>query len=220
MTEKSKHEGDERRFVILAQAWYGDVTTRDRKNGEDEITMGYYCPEGGTSGEFTIKWRELNGRMVPRLQAFDDSWSALAGFADVIEGLRKLDDTNPTVEQVAEVLLACGVKDDTPRESPYKPAGDDVRALATLLTIHLDAFEGIRQLGRDLSDDPDWAAGFEHNQGVLTGTKLVPRPVVDELVRAMSMADVYRTKLKTMLNECKDPEVVAQFKSLAYPAQT
>lgn len=222
MTRKNKHEGDERQFIIMSQAWYGDAVSKKigYRPDDDEIMLGYYCPGGGTSGEFSIKWRELGNRNVPYLKAFDDSWSALAGFADVIAALKELDATNPTVEQVAKVLLACGVKDATPRESPYKPAADDLQALATLLSIHLESFERVRELGREISKNPAWAAGFEFNRGVLNGTKEVPRAVVDELVNSSEMVDAYRTKLVTALEQRKDPELTAQYKSLAYPDQS
>lgn len=220
MTQKNKHEGDERRFIISSQAWYGDANrSKDSKPGDDEIMLGYYCPDGGTSGEFSIKWRELANRNVPYLKAYDDSWSALAGFTDVIQELKKLDGTDPTVEQVAQVLVACGVKDATPRESPYKPSNEDVEAVATLLKLHLNTFEQIRQLGRELSGNPSWAAGFEFNKGVLDGTKEVSREVVDELVYSVDMIDAYREKLRKKLELRKDPELAEQYKELAYPNQ-
>jgi hypothetical protein len=221
MTKKSKHEGDERRFIIMSQAWYGDAAKRGTQSNpnDDEVLLGFYCPDGGTSGEFSIKWRELGNRMVPYLKAFDDSWSALHNFSDVIAALAKLDATNPTVDQVASVLVKCGVKDATPRESPYKPKASDVEAVVTLLNIHLEAFEQIRQLGRDVSNNPNWADGFEFNKGVLNGTKEVTRDIVDELVKSAEMVDVYRTKLRKQLEEHKDPELTAQYNALAYPAQ-
>ena len=219
MTRKNKHKGDERRFIIMSQAWYGDAVAKKvgNKPEDDEILIGFYCPTGGTSGEFSIKWRELGKRNVPYLKAFDDSWSALANFADVIAGLKGLDATNPTVEQVAKVLLACGVKDATPRESPYKPRANDLQSLATLLSIHLETFERVRELGREIAKNQEWAAGFEFNKGVLDGTKAVPREVVDELVNSLEMVEAYRAKLRKALDQTDDPELTAQYESLAYP---
>lgn len=221
MTKKSKHEGDERRFIIMSQAWYGDAAKQgtDGNPGGDEVLLGFYCPDGGTSGEFSIKWRELGNRLVPYLKAFDDSWSALHKFSDVVAALATLDAKNPTVNQVAAVLLKCGVIDATPRESPHKPKASDVEAVAMLLNIHLGAFDQVRQLGREVSNNPNWAEGFEFNKGVLTGTKEVTRDIVDELVKSADMVDVYRTKLRKRLEQSKDPELVAQYKELAYPAQ-
>ncbi|MCP4370020.1 MAG: hypothetical protein GY797_18170, partial [Deltaproteobacteria bacterium] len=55
------------------------------------------------------------------LQVFDDAWSALAGFTDVVEKLGKKDDENITPEQFVEILLSCGFVDDTQYKSPYEP---------------------------------------------------------------------------------------------------
>jgi hypothetical protein len=114
----SKHEGCTRRFAILSQAWHANanLTPEQRRNGEDEITIGLYLPDGSSSGEFRIQWKPCVNRVAPTLRAWEDSWSALANFSDVIQKLGELDSTNPSVQSVAEVLKSCGVTDNTPRE--------------------------------------------------------------------------------------------------------
>lgn len=115
----SQHEGDERQFYQHSRAWWGkDVPLSN--NTIEEINIGFYCPDGGTSGEFCIEWISLNNQNVPRLKAFEDSWSALWEFRDVLEKLAELDSTNPSPEEICELLKSCNVKDATPTENSYK----------------------------------------------------------------------------------------------------
>lgn len=82
------------------------------RNGEvDEITIGFY--DGGTTGEFCITWVTLAGRTVPQLRVYDDAWSALAGFKDVLDALAEIDGTSPSPEEVKALLRKCGVVDMT-----------------------------------------------------------------------------------------------------------
>lgn len=120
----NKHDGCVKQFIILSQAHYADacLTASERSRGIDEITFGFYHPGQGSTGEMTIHWHDLRAHHppVPRLEAFDDSWSALSQFKDVIDKLAELDDTSPTVAQVAEVLTQCGFIDNTPRKEPHE----------------------------------------------------------------------------------------------------
>jgi len=111
------HEGCRRAFVWSSKAWYAEAIRDERQ----EIMFGMYHPEGGTSGEMGMQWKELSGRQVPQLQVFDDAWSALALFTDVIEKLGEQDDENITPEQFIEILLSCDFVDDTAYDSPYEP---------------------------------------------------------------------------------------------------
>lgn len=121
---KNTHEGHVRTFTILSQSWYADASLVAElcAPGGDVMHIGFANPKGGTSGQFSIKWKPLSGKMVPQLRAYDDSWLALAGFSDVLAKLAEVDDTNPTVDQVAGILKSCGVVDATARESPYAAA--------------------------------------------------------------------------------------------------
>lgn len=114
--------GFEKQFTVLSQSYYADtrMSVKERAEGFDEIVLGYYAPEGGTIGELCIRWRplEANKPPAPRLEAFDDSWHALASFKDVLDALAELDDTRPSVKEVVSVLLKCGFTDATQRESP------------------------------------------------------------------------------------------------------
>lgn len=107
------HDGDKRQFYHLSKAWYAaaNLTNPDIL---DEITIGFFSPDGGTSGEFVIRWRKLGDSFAARLEAFDDSWDALSNFKDLIDKLAELDETNPTPDEIAALLVECGIEDATP----------------------------------------------------------------------------------------------------------
>jgi len=42
--------------------------------------FGMYVKGGGTSGEMAMRWHEIGGKKVPRLEVFSDAWSALVLF--------------------------------------------------------------------------------------------------------------------------------------------
>jgi hypothetical protein len=104
-----------RGFVWSSKAWYAEGARI--KNGE--ICLGIYSSHGGAVGEMLIEWEELAGRMVPKLEAFNDSWKVLAGFTDVLEALSRFnDDENVSEEDVIKVLLECGFTDKTDYTRP------------------------------------------------------------------------------------------------------
>jgi len=111
------HEGCRRAFAWSNKAWYAETMN----NKSQEVMFGMYNPKGGSSGEMSMRWKSISGRQVPQLQAFDDAWSALALFTDVIAKLAENDSDNITPEQFIEILSACGFVDDTPYKSPYEP---------------------------------------------------------------------------------------------------
>lgn len=103
------HDGCERAFHWSAKAWYAKAN-----DSYDEINFGMYdLKGGGTSGEMTMKWIDLGNRSVPQLQVFDDSWSALTLFNDVIVELGKRDSECISQEEFVEILKGCGFKDAT-----------------------------------------------------------------------------------------------------------
>lgn len=115
--DKSKHDGGYRGFYVLSQAWYGNANMRDTK---EEIMMGIYHPDGGTTGEFAIRWIDLGGSdYAPRLEVFGDAWSALPLFHELLAWLPMLTKKVEPLE-VITALLAWGVTDKTPRDNPNK----------------------------------------------------------------------------------------------------
>jgi len=110
------HNECERRFVQLSKAWYGDANLR-RTDIIDEIMIGFYHPEGGTTGEFAIRWYTIGGESTPMLSAYEDSWSALWQFGDLLEKLSELNGLNPSPERIVNLLIELGIKNDTPIKS-------------------------------------------------------------------------------------------------------
>ena len=107
-----KHDGCRRGFHWLSKAWYAEATLRGSET-IDEIMLGFYASEGGTTGEMCIRWEDCAGKSTPRLIVFNDAWDALACFRDVIEALADLDSTDPPPEEIALLLLECGFADLT-----------------------------------------------------------------------------------------------------------
>ena len=108
------HEGCSRGFIWHSQAWYAKSSPLN-ENVTDELNIGFYHPEGGTSGEFCIQWEELSGKVVARLMAFDDSWSALAKMPELIEYMESVDDLNIPISEFVDKLLNLGFTDNTAR---------------------------------------------------------------------------------------------------------
>lgn len=113
------HTGDHRGFIHRSRAWYAAATPRP--DALDEVTFGWYAPDGGTSGEMQMHWAGLGGRIVPRLLVYDDAWHALATFTDVITKLGEQDDANISPAHFCRILEECGFLDLTPTENPYAP---------------------------------------------------------------------------------------------------
>ena len=106
MGEGNKHI---RGFHWANKAWYADAN----KYKYGLINLGIYSKEGGTTGEFCVKWEEIAGKLVPCLRAFDDSWAVLAQFKDVLDELGKVDDKNITDAEFVKILLRRGFTDLT-----------------------------------------------------------------------------------------------------------
>ena len=132
------HDGDFRGFYHLSEAWYGSANLQNSQY-LDEVSFGSFFPDGGTSGEMIMRWEELGGKNVPQLQCFDDGWSTLSSFTDLIAELGKLDDDNITPKQFCELLTRLGFKDLTARENPYGDKGDRKPRRETMLENTLAA---------------------------------------------------------------------------------
>lgn len=112
-----KHAECRREFRVYTQSWYSRDVPMEADLAE-EIMVGMYHPEGGTSGEFALRWVSIGGRPVARLEAFDDSWSALQKFGDLLAWMATVDGDNVTPEQVAAAMREMGIVDATTRTRP------------------------------------------------------------------------------------------------------
>lgn len=109
-----KHEGGHRGFYILSESWYAEAA---KEAGVSErLTVGIYHECGGTTGEFSIRWIEVCGKFVPRLEAFSDAWDALAHFRDLLTWMASVDSQRVTPQQFTEQLRSLGFKDMTSRK--------------------------------------------------------------------------------------------------------
>ena len=111
------HEGCRRGFHWTSKAWYAEANRFPK-----EITFGMYAADddGTTSGEMKMQWVELGKRLTPQLCVFDDAWSALATFSDLIQRMAEVDSEDISEEQFVNMLLACGFKDLTKYQHPYR----------------------------------------------------------------------------------------------------
>ena len=104
-----EHDGYYRGFTRANKAWYAEAN----KITMPLIHFGIYSNDGGTTGEMTMEWIDLSGKIAPQLQSFNDSWKALASFYDVIESLRNVDGKDITDDEFVKILLDCGFIDHT-----------------------------------------------------------------------------------------------------------
>lgn len=107
-------------FYHLAESYYRSALdyALDR-DCEDELMIGLYEDEdGGTQGEFAIRWYKLDNKLYPKLEIFSDTWHMLPTFKEVMEFLTIAEECI-TPQRFIEVLLAHGYKDFTRRISPY-----------------------------------------------------------------------------------------------------
>ena len=110
---KEKHEGCIRGYIRSSKAWYG------KKEENISVIFGMYSEEGGTSGEMTMEWIELGGQLCAKLKSFEDSWSALSLFTDLIQKMEEVDGENIQEEEFCKMLEECGFKDMTSYINPY-----------------------------------------------------------------------------------------------------
>ena len=109
----SKHDGGVRSFHHTSAAWYGESAMKCTSY-DDEIIIGIYHAEGGTTGEFIVRWMQLGGESTPQLQAFNDSWEVLGlRFNDLLFAMAEIDDKRVTPDEFCELLKGLGIEDWT-----------------------------------------------------------------------------------------------------------
>jgi len=102
-------------FHIFSRAHYA------RAGQPKEIMIGLYHSEGGTSGEFAIRWHDIGSqKSFPRLEIFDDAWKVFFDMPELC-GLSTLTGKNADEQQIIDFLIAAGFKDLTRYDGP-KPA--------------------------------------------------------------------------------------------------
>ena len=101
----NRHEGCERSFTILSESWYRNTALPP--GVLDEIMVGMYHHEGGTTGEFAIRWKDLGREPTPRLEVYGDAWNALQCFGDLLAWMSEADQ-HASPQQVVEALRRLG----------------------------------------------------------------------------------------------------------------
>jgi len=108
----SNHEGCKRAYIRSSKAHYAEFLPRET----EKVMVGMYHPEGGTSGEFEFEWVILNGKGCARLKAFEDSWSALWLFKDLLEKMSEIDSEEIQEPEFCQLLDSLGIIDITQYE--------------------------------------------------------------------------------------------------------
>lgn len=109
-----QHDGCKRGFTHLSASWYGKACLAHDEY-LDQVMIGFYHPEGGTTGEFAVRWMTVGGKVTPRLEVFDDAWHALYEFRDVLAKLAEHDSEDMPPSAFCALLVGCGVEDMTQR---------------------------------------------------------------------------------------------------------
>lgn len=116
LNKMNNHEGFIRGYHRSSKAWYAKAIQKDNI----EVGFGMYHPDGGTSGEITMEWVELSGKLCARLKCFEDGWSALSSFTDLIQKMDEADSELIQEEDFCKMLDECGFKDLTQYNDPYQ----------------------------------------------------------------------------------------------------
>ena len=109
------HKECRRGYHRSSKAWYAKTL----KAEIIEVSFGMYHLDGSTSGDMTMEWIELGGEQNARLKCFEDSWSALSLFDDLIQKMGSVDKMLIQEPEFCKMLDECGFKDLTKYKSLY-----------------------------------------------------------------------------------------------------
>ena len=105
-------------FFQHSRAFYAKtLTSIQHKDTVDMINIGFFDPQGGAAGEFSVRWLRVGDKITPHLEAFDDSWRALANMPELIQFMAEVDGLDITPHFFREHLLTLGFTDLT-KERP------------------------------------------------------------------------------------------------------
>jgi len=106
----------QRGYVHLGRASNG-AERLQKMNCQDAVSLSCYNPEGSNGpvwGQVFMCWYRLrDGRVMPSLEAFGESWSALGKMQDVIQALATHDPTTFTPAILCTLLHRRGFQDVT-----------------------------------------------------------------------------------------------------------
>lgn len=112
-----------RQYSVTSRAWYADsaLPRNNRDNVVDEVTVGHYSTDGGSTGEFEIKLVQMEGPAKPpamQVCVFTDAWHLFKYEIGLFQRLALLED--PTLAELERVLQIEGFTDKTQTRSPYE----------------------------------------------------------------------------------------------------
>jgi Lar family restriction alleviation protein len=115
-------------FIQFSKAWYNHIHSGADSRFIDDITIGFYVEEEpgefGTTGEFTLEWKQNTSnedKPFVILKVHNDSWKTLSEMPEVLMMLSALNDTHPTSDEIAKMLIELGFTDMTPTKGPDRP---------------------------------------------------------------------------------------------------
>lgn len=103
------HNDCERGYCVHTDAWW----KRHTDDSRPEVEFGMYDPEGDVSGVASVVWETLDGKEIPKLECFDDGWSALSLFPDLIQEMGKVDSDNITPDDFIDLLERLNFQEHT-----------------------------------------------------------------------------------------------------------
>lgn len=110
-----KDHGEMKRgFHHFSQAWYSKPIFKNGDRIIDGINIGFYATD--ISGEFSIYWMNLNGKVRLFLECDNWGWDALFQFKDVLEKMAEVDGKDISPLEFCELLKGCGIEDMTRRK--------------------------------------------------------------------------------------------------------
>lgn len=120
---RNKHENCIKGFSWHSQSWYGPSQPLE-DSIIDQLHIGFFHREGGTTGEFTIAWRNLGPYVTPQLMAFDDGWDALSQMPELIALMANVDNKHISIGRFVENLKILCFEDLTNRTQPNAAPSD------------------------------------------------------------------------------------------------
>ncbi|MGM1044822.1 MAG: hypothetical protein ACQEXX_01610 [Bacillota bacterium] len=102
-----------REYKLFSESWHFESNRRFNEYVDD---VNIIIHSDDKVSEFFIRWHRLQNNIVPRLEAFDDSWSGLALCQDLIVEMGKHNEKDISPKAFCSLLDSLGFVDTTERE--------------------------------------------------------------------------------------------------------
>lgn len=119
MGQQSNSE-NKRTFYRLSKSWFFSASVKSQdKDFVEEFTIQCRGPE--VSGDFVVRYKRMDGRIVPKLEVFDDAWKTLALFPDLLAKMAGVDNQKISPDEFADILTGLGIAEITEQSPSYIP---------------------------------------------------------------------------------------------------